>query len=246
MQIKIRELTLTNIFELSQFIKDKCNGLSSLEETVQELMKIFCQTFITDKGKSAFALSRYFKSCTYEEIPEDIKIYIQHQEDKENIQAQNRYLTLIGTAGEVEEWKYRRDSKEHQALPLYDPRIVDNLPMLSALFAQIGFAIPNTEGANKNIIIDREDHDFGIFCVEDATGSTLIPKQAEFVEPFGIKSVIGFGGHYMTDHIYAIIIFSKVEISKERAKLFLSLNPAVKSITLRHAVTGNIFKSENS
>jgi hypothetical protein len=246
MKIKIGEITLTNIFELSQFIKDNCKGFSSLEETAQELINIFYQTFITDSGNSTFALSRFFKSCTYDELPEDLKIYIQYQEGKEKIPPQNKYLTLLGTSGELNEWKCRRDSKGHQALPLYDSFIVDELPMLSALFSQIGFTIVDTGKTDKEIILNKEDHDFGIFCVEKAGGSTLIPKQTEFVEPFGIKSVLGFGGYYKTDHIYAVIIFSKVEISKETAKLFLSLNPAIKSITLRHEMTGKIFKSENN
>ncbi|MBC8550836.1 MAG: hypothetical protein H8D23_14420, partial [Candidatus Brocadiales bacterium] len=65
MQINIKELTLTDIFKLSQFIKERCRGLLSLEEVAIELMSIFCQTFITDSGKSALVLSRFFKSCMY-------------------------------------------------------------------------------------------------------------------------------------------------------------------------------------
>ena len=245
MQIKIKELTLTNIFELSQLIKERCKGLSSLEEIAQELMNTFCQVFITDSGKSAFVLSRFFKSCIYEELPDDIKIYIQHQEGKEEVSAQNRYLTLLGTTGDMEEWKCRKTSKGHQVLPLYDYQAINNIPMLSALLSQIGFDIPEVVKPDKNIIIDKEEHEYGVFCVEEARGSKLIPKQAEFVEPFGIKSVFGFGGLYKAGNIYAIIIFSREKISKETAKLFLSINPAVKLVTLRHEMTGNIFKLED-
>lgn len=246
MQIKIKELTLTNIFELSQFIKERCKGLSSLEEIAQELMNTFCQVFITDSGKSAFVLSRFFKSCIYEELPDDIKIYIQHQEGKEEVSAQNRYLTLLGTTGDLEEWKCRKTSKGHQVLSLYDYRTINNIPMLSALINQIGFDISEAVKHDKNIIINKinkEEYDFGVFCVEEARGSKLIPEQAEFVEPFGIKSVIGFGGVYKTGNIYAIIVFSREKISSEKAKMFLSLNPSAKLTTLRHEMTGNIFKS---
>ncbi len=242
MQIKVKELTLTNIFELSQFIKDKFKELSSLEEIAKELTNTFCQVFITDSGESAFILSRFFKSCIYEELPDDIKKHIQHNEGREKIPAKNRFLTLLGTSGDLKEWNCRKESKGHQALPLYDPRIVNDIPMLSALLSQIGFNISELANADKSIIIDKEEHEFGIFCVEEARGSKLIPKQAELVEPFGIKSVFGFGGHYKTNEIYAIIVFSREKISSEMAKLFLSLNPAVKLITLRHEMTGNIFK----
>lgn len=243
MQIKVKELTLTNIFELSQFIKDKGKGLTSLEETAQELMNTLCQVFITDSGERAFVLSRFFKSCIYEELPDDIKKCIQHNEGREKIPAQNRFLVLLGTSGDLKEWKCRKESKGHQVLPLYDPHIVNDIPMLSALLSQIGFNISELANADKDIIIDKEEHEFGIFCVEDARGSKFIPKQAEFVEPFGIKSVIGFGGHYKTNEIYAVIVFSREKISSETAKLFLSLDPAVKLITLRQEMKGNIFKS---
>ena len=246
MQIKIKELTLTDIFELSQFVKERCKELSSLEEIAQEFMNIFCQVFITDSGKSAFVLSRFFKSCIYEELPDDIKIYIQHQEGKEEVPAQNKYLTLLGTSGDLEEWKCRKGSKGHQALPLYDPHIINDLPMLSALLSQIGFNISDVTRPDKNIIIDKEDIGYGAFCVEEARENKLIPKQAEFVGSFGIKSVFGLGGHYKTNEIYAIIVFSRGKISNEMAKLFLSLNPAVKLITLRQEMTGNIFKLEDN
>jgi hypothetical protein len=100
----------------------------------------------------------------------------------------------LGTSGDLKEWNCRKESKGRQALPLYDPRIVYDIPMLSALLSQIGFNISELANADKSIIIDKEEHEFGIFCVEEAKGSKLIPKQAEFVEPFGIESVFGYGG----------------------------------------------------
>jgi len=246
MQIKIRELTLGNIFELSQVIKERCKRLLSLEEIAQEIVNTFCRVFVTDSGKSAFVLSRYFKSCIYEDLPEDIKIYIQHKEGKEEIPAQNRYLTLLGTSGDMEEWNCREGSKGHQALPLYDPQMVNDIPMLSALLTQIGFKISDIVRSDNSIIINKEEHEFGAFCVKEAGGSEFIPAQAKFVEPFGIKSVFGFGGSYNTGQIYAIIIFCREKIINETAKLFLSLNPAVKYVTLRHEMTGNIFKFKDN
>ncbi len=47
MQIQINELTLAKMFELSQFIKEECNDLSTLEETAQELMKTLYQIDLT-------------------------------------------------------------------------------------------------------------------------------------------------------------------------------------------------------
>ena len=246
MQIEIKRLTLAKIFELSQLIKERCGRLSSLEEVAQELINTFCRVFITDSGKNAFVLSRFFKSCIYEELPDDIKIYIRHQEGEEEVSAQNRYLTLLGTWGDMKGWRCRKESKGHQALPLYDPHIICDIPMLSALLSQIGFDISDVARPDKNIIIDKEDTEFGTFCVEEARGSKLIPKQAGFVDPFGVKSVFGFGGSYRNNNIYAIIVFSRERISNKITKLFLSLNPAIKLLTLRHEMTGSIFNIEKA
>ncbi len=246
MQIDINELTLTDIFKLSQLVKEKFRRLSSLEEVASALMHTFYRSFIAEDGKNVFVLSRFFKSSRYEDLPNDIKKFIQHSEGRENVPEQNEYLTLLGSSGDMEEWNCRKGSKGHQALPLYDPGIIENIPMLSSLLSQIGFKISTTATSDKNTIIDKEEREYGIFCVEEARESNFIPKQAEFIEPFGIKSVFGFGGSYNTGQIYAIIIFCREKITTQKAKLFLSLNPSVKMITLGHEMKGSIFKVENS
>ena len=155
--------------------------------------------------------------------------------------AHNRYLIMMGTSGDVKEWNCRKESKGHQALPLYDPHIIDTIPMLSALLSQIGLDIPGVAMYDNKIIIEKTEREYGVFCVEEAKGSRLIPAQAEFVGPFGVESVIGFGGHYKTDQIYAVIMFCREKINRKTATLFASLNPTVQLLTLRHEMTGNIF-----
>ncbi len=244
MQIEIKKLTLAKVFELSQFIKEKCKDMSSFEEVAQELVKILFQAFITDSGNSAIVLNRFFKSCSYNDLPNDIQSYIQHKEDKEIIPTENKYLTLLGTWGDLEEWRYRKKSKNYKAFPLNDPHVLDKFPMLSAVFDQIGFNLPDIAVPDKSIIVDRQDTEYGFFFVKDARGSKKIPKQAEFVELFGVKSAFGFGGSYRNNNIYAVIVFSRESISNKITKLFLSLNPAIKLLTLRHEMTGSIFNIE--
>ncbi|MDP6924098.1 MAG: hypothetical protein R2568_03330 [Candidatus Scalindua sp.] len=72
MQIKINELTLARVFDLSQSIKEKCKDKSNLEQVAQKLMKTLCQTIVTDSDNSAIILSRMFKSCSYSDLTEDI------------------------------------------------------------------------------------------------------------------------------------------------------------------------------
>ena len=244
MQIEINELTLARVFDLSQFVKEKCKDKSNLEQVAQELMKTLCQTIVTNNDNSAIVLGRLFKSCSYSDLTEDIQNYIQHKEDANAITPESKFLTLLGTWGELEEWQHREESKNYKAFSLNDKDVLYKFPMLSAVFKQIGYRIPTEKEPDKSIIIDNQDKEYGVFYVKHAIGNKLVPKQAEFVEPYGIKSVIGFGGRYGNNNIYSIILFLKEYISRQTAELFPSLNPAIKFLTLRHEMTGNIFNSD--
>lgn len=246
MQIKINELTLAKVFELSQFIKERCIGSSTLEETAQELMKIFYQTFITDSSNSAIVLARFFKSCSYCDLPDDIQGYIKQKEGRTIIPPQDKYLTLMGTWGDLEEWRQREKSVNYKAFSLNDTDVLYKFPMLSAVFSQIGFKIPTETEPDKSIIVDKQDIDYGLFYIEGAKDNKLVPKQTEFVVPFEVKSTVGFGGHYVSTDVYAIIIFFRENVSLRIAKLFLSLNPAIKLLTLHHDITENTFQIDSS
>ncbi|MHC4268478.1 MAG: hybrid sensor histidine kinase/response regulator [Planctomycetota bacterium] len=244
MKVNIKKLTLTKVFELSQFIKEECKGTSTLEDAAQELVKILCQSLVTDNGQSAIILNRFFKSCSYSELPDDIKDYIKQKEGINAISPQDKYLTLLGTWGDLEEWKHRDKSKNHKVFSLNDKDILYKIPMLSAVFTQIGFKMPITIVADENIIIDKQDIEYGVFYVEDAKASKFIPEQSEFVVPFGVKSIFGFGANYVSTNFYAVIIFCREHLCENIVRLFLSLNPAIKLLTLRHEMTERIFNIE--
>ncbi len=244
MQIKFNQLSIAEIIKLSKHIKEKCKNLSSFEEAAQELMGALYNSFVTEDGRSPFVLARFFKSCANVELPDDIRNYIHNRESKGNFISGNKYLTLLGSFGELDNWKNRNLSENYKAFPIHDEHLLDKFPMLSAVFDQIGLNLSQLKQTDKSILIKDYHTQYGVFCVENAEGSNLIPNQAEFVRPYSVKSVFGFGGIYSTSNVYAVIIFSRERLSRKDAQLFLSLNPAVKQITLTHEITGNIFKSD--
>ena len=243
-KINIKKLTLTKVFELSQFIKDKCKDISTLEDSAQELVKIMCQSLVTDNGQSAIVLSRFFKSCSYSDLPDDIKGYIKQKEGRNRISPQDKYLTLLGTWGDLEEWRNREKSKNHKAFSINDKDMFYKIPMLSAVISQIGFKMPTTIEPYEKIIVDKQDIDYGVFYVEEAKDSKFIHTQSEFVVPFGVKSIFGFGGNYASTNFYAVIVFCREHISEDIVRLFLSLNPVIKLLTLRHEMTERVFNTE--
>jgi hypothetical protein len=69
-----------------------------------------------------------------------------------------------------------------------------------------------------------EQKNYNVFYVGEAVGSPYIPAQRDFVIPFGIKSVLGFGGLLPSScDLFAIILFSKHHIPRETANLFKPL-----------------------
>ena len=140
MQIHFNQLSIAKIIELSKNIKEKCINLSSFEEIAQELMRTLYSSFVTEEGRSPFVLARFFKSCTYGELPDDIRSYIHNKEPKENLNSDNKYLTLLGSFGELDNWKNRNLSENYKAFPLNE-RMLGKTPMLSAAFEEIGLKL---------------------------------------------------------------------------------------------------------
>ena len=54
-----------------------------------------------------------------------------------------------------------------------------------------------------------EPKTYNVFHVPEAFDNPLIPAQEDFVLPYRIKSVLGFGGLLPSGDIFAVILFLK-------------------------------------
>jgi len=75
---------------------------------------------------------------------------------------------------------------------------------------------------------ERSGKDLQCFHVEEAAGSSYVPAQEAFVLPFGVRSVLGFGGMLPSGDLFATIVFATVHIPPAVAKLFAPLSLNVK------------------
>ena len=69
---------------------------------------------------------------------------------------------------------------------------------------------------------------FNTFHIAHAVDSPYIPAQDDFVKPYGVKSVLGFGGVLSSGELFVVIMFSKVSISASTASSFHDLSANVK------------------
>ena len=67
-----------------------------------------------------------------------------------------------------------------------------------------------------------------MFYVPTASGSPYVPVQADFVAKYGVQSVLCFGGLLSSKDLFAVILFSKIQIERETANLCKSLALGVK------------------
>ena len=137
-------------------------------------------------------------------------------------------LTLFGTAGEKPEWNKRDRSRHYRSIPLAGTQSISQFPMVSQLLQQLGVDFTSRRQPESDRPIDQANHILNVFHVAEAKGSHFVPAQEEFVIPFGIESVLGFGGLLPSKEFFAVILFSKQKISRETAELFKPLAISVK------------------
>jgi signal transduction histidine kinase len=188
-------------------------------------------------GPRACALVRLYKTHVYADLEPDLReIACTGLGDRPPSPAM-KCLTLLATVGDQEEWNSRRSSVGHRAIPLYSQEQVDHIPMVAQLIRQFGLECASVLAPDPAIMLDLEQRTYNVFHVLQARGSPYIPAQDEFVIPFGVRSVLGFGGVLPSGDLFAVILFAKVPIPAGTAEFFKTIALNVKVALLPHDAT---------
>jgi hypothetical protein len=94
----------------------------------------------------------------------------------------------------------------------------------------MGLEISSVLTPSPEIIQQLSGKRHGVFYVEEAAGSPYIPAQKEFVDRYGIRSVLGFGGMLGNGELFAVILFATVHVPTNSAQRFRTLALDVKSL----------------
>ena len=152
-------------------------------------------------------LARFFKSCAYGELPDDIRNYIHNKESQGNLISDNKYLTLLGSFGELDNWKSRNLSENYKAFPLHDEHMLDRFPMLSAAFEEIGLNLSHLKQTDKSILINDYHRQYGVFYVENADGSNSDSKAGRVCQAVFCKVCIRFWWGFILPPMYMQLLF---------------------------------------
>lgn len=226
----LTKFTLREMTECGAALRKLGVGAVSMEEVANRLVGYFYNQFLDpETGQSALALARIFKTHNYGDLPLDLQRIAKQNLGSASIQPSLKCLTLLATVGDRPEWNSRTASTGHQAIPLPSEEMVTQAPMISQLIQQLGLTIGSVISPDPDLLVNLQERTYNVFHVPEAQGSPYIPAQDEFVCPFQIQSVLGFGGVLPSGNLMAIILFSKVPIQRETAELFkpLALNAKI-------------------
>lgn len=248
---RLAQFNLKDMARCGEEIRDLGKGAESFEEVSQRIVRYFRDGF-SDGERSAFVLARLFKTHPYNELEPELARKVNKMMERGELERSNepvksrmRCLTLMGTVGDEESWNKRQASNNHQVIPLASRDLVTDFPMIAVLINQFGVDLGalidlQVDESNTIVMVDNEQTSFNAFFVQDALGCPYIHAQKDFVEPYGVKSVLGFGGLLNSGDIFAVILFSRVSIDLKTAELFKPLALSTKTALLQVS-SGRIF-----
>jgi len=238
---------LNDMIECGRGVRKAGESASSMEEAAREIVQLFRRTLVDSQtGEPNCPLVRCFKTHPLRQLPPELKrIARELLTEKLEPRPDLPCLTLLATAGDSELWNDRRCSRHHAVIPLERVEIVERAPMIASLLRQMGLKLEAALYPDSELILDADQHSFSVFHVEKAQGSPSIPAQADFVVPYGIRSVLGFGGLLRGGELFTVIMFSRVTIPRETADMFRTLALGVKLALLPFA-TGPVFQTADN
>ena len=230
-RFQLRALQPANAVLLGARVTRAARAAQSLEEAaggiVSGLYEILGDS--TSDGPSV-ALARFYRTISYADLEAELQEVAAEilREDGGQPWAAMKCLTLMGSAGLEPTWNSRHTSARHRVIPLLSPTAVERLPMASRLISELGMSVANLVETGFDPAAEPEVGRARIFHVEEADGSPYIPDQEGFVRRYGIRSVIGFGSSLRSGDLWAVVLFTRVSVSLEVARLFRMLATDIK------------------
>jgi hypothetical protein len=233
MPCQLQQFGLGDMLRCSLGLRKVAAGAPTMEDAARRLCSFLYEELRTERGEPACPLVRFYKTHPYLTLPPEVRRFVQRLGASEP-PLTTRCLTLLATVGERAEWNDRRRSRGHQAIPLVSTEMIERAPMIAQLIRAFGLELSDVVRPSSEVVHELEGKTYGVFHVLEAAKSPHIPAQREFVEPYGIRSAVGFGGTLPDGELFAIILFARVVVEDHVAQRFRNLALDVKSALLRH------------
>jgi len=225
----IDDFTLKDMVEFSAAFRQIGSGAASMEEVADKIVHYLYENLVDKRtGEKGCVLVRLFKTHPYYELDEDLQEFARNAMKTSPESPAMKCLVLLASAGTLPEWHSRKQSRGHKAIPLPSEHFIEAFPMIRQLVQQMGLEVNTILQPDPAVVLDMAQRTFNVFLISEAAGSVYVPAQDDFVIPFGVRSVIGFGGVLPSGNLFIIIMFSKDPVPRETADMFKSLALSVK------------------
>jgi hypothetical protein len=227
----ISTFSLLDMLRCSRGLRECARNAVTFDEAATAIVGYLYSQFADGEAKKPqCALIRMYKTASYKNLPRDLQTFARRKLGDVIPSPETRVLTLVATVGAEPAWCDRTRSAGHQAIPLPSVEIVEQAPMIAGLIKALGFDIADIVAPSMQLMKDAHGKTYNVFHVPVARGSPLIPAQDEFVIPYDIESVVGFGGVLPTGELFALVMFSQVPVGSEAASRFKSVALDIKAI----------------
>jgi hypothetical protein len=220
----------------SSRLRDVVRSHTTAEALAAAMCTYLFGALVDGADHPACPLIRCYVTHPYASLPADDQAFARGLTGDPTQWPNLKCLTLLGTRGDRDEWNDRRSSRGHRAIPIPTVAMVQKAPMIAQLFLQMGVDLPSLVEPAPELIGDSVKRIYNVFYVGNAHGSAHIPAQEEFVERYGVQSVIGFGGALPWGEHFAVILFSRVHIAEATVGRFRSLALAIRGELLKFDV----------
>lgn len=231
-----------DLFQLFGAVQKELGEAKTLEQAAQRTVDL-----MTEKFKDGLALARVYTTVPYKTLPPTNKNWVDGlvKAKQITVTGETPVLSLVGTRGTKPQWNDRKKSEGHVGIPLASSAFVESIPMIARLLSDLGFKAEWLDRASTGVSSVTGEWS-GLFHVPDAKVSKdqksrhIIPAQ-DFVAEQGVKTVFGVGGSYPNGTFFAMIFFTKEDLSKELAERFMPIISTFKVGTTKLAQSGAVF-----
>ena len=237
----LTRFTQSEATECGNALRALGSAASSMETAANNIVQHPYNNVInSETNEKACALIRFYKTHPYGQLASGLQEFASGIMGGAPESQDMKCLTMMATAGEHADWNSRSTSSGHRAIPLASADFVGGIPMIAQLVSQFGIELGSVISPDPNVIGDLARQTFNTFHIADAVDSPCIPAQDDFVKPYGVKSVLGFGGVLSSGELFVVIMFSKVSIPASTASSFRDLSANVKE-AVEPFVRGAVF-----
>lgn len=220
----LNHFSLASMVLCCERIRELVSKCNDFEQAADKIVEFFHTHFTREpNSQPACPLVRFYRTIPLAGLPMELQVLVRDTLKENSFGPGTRFLNLVATRGTLPEWNDPEKSKGHRFIPLLSKNQINQLPMVAQLIRQFGLDPMEVINPGPSILLELEQKSYGVFHVEEALGSPFIPRQDDFVVPYGIRSVLGMGGILPTGDLFAILLFSTLTIPRETADLFKTI-----------------------